>query len=121
VPSRIGVWAADEAGVPTVYGSKFGQNLVAGNVTTTDLIGNGVWILLRHPEELAKLRAAPALIDNAVEEILRFESPVVQSVRIPTADIAIRGCPMRRGEPGSCSSPPPIGIRRFTRRPTASM
>jgi cytochrome P450 len=72
--------------------------LVAGNVTTTDLIGNGVWLLLRHPAELARLRADPSLIDNAVEEILRFESPVVQSVRIPTADVAIRGCPMRRGE-----------------------
>jgi cytochrome P450 len=72
--------------------------LVAGNVTTTDLIGNGVWILLRHPTELSKLRAEPSLIDNAVEEILRFESPVVQSVRIPTSDVAIRGCPMRRGE-----------------------
>jgi cytochrome P450 len=72
--------------------------LVAGNVTTTDLIGNGVWLLLRHPAELDKLRADPSLIDNAVEEILRFESPVVQSVRIPTADVAMRGCPMRRGE-----------------------
>jgi len=72
--------------------------LVAGNVTTTDLIGNGVWLLLRHPAELAKLRADPALIDHAVEEILRFESPVVQSVRLPTADVTIRGCPMRRGE-----------------------
>ena len=54
-----------------------GLLLVAGNVTTTDLIGNGVWILLRHPAELDKLRADPLLIDNAVEEILRFESPVV--------------------------------------------
>jgi cytochrome P450 len=75
-----------------------GLLLVAGNVTTTDLIGNGVWILLRHPAELDKLRADPLLIDNAVEEILRFESPVVQSVRIPMADVAIRGCPVRRGE-----------------------
>ena len=72
--------------------------LVAGNVTTTDLIGNGVWILLRHPAELDKLRADPSLIDNAVEEILRCESPVVQSVRIPMADVAIHGCPVRRGE-----------------------
>jgi cytochrome P450 len=72
--------------------------LVAGNVTTTDLIGNGVWLLLRHPAELAKLRADPSVIDHAVEEILRFESPVVQSVRIPTDDVQIRGCPMGRGE-----------------------
>jgi cytochrome P450 len=72
--------------------------LTAGNVTTTDLIGNGVWTLLRHPAELQKLRADPSLIENAVEEILRFESSVVQTVRIPTSDVEIRGCPMRRGE-----------------------
>src|SRR4029450_413818 len=75
-----------------------GPRVFAGTVTPPDLIGNGVWILLRRPEELDKLRADPSLIDNAVEEILRFESPVVQSVRIPTADVAIRGCPARRGE-----------------------
>ncbi|HEU4368778.1 MAG TPA: cytochrome P450 [Methylomirabilota bacterium] len=72
--------------------------LAAGNVTTTDLIGNGVWTLLRHPDQLQKLRDDPSLIGNAVEEILRFESPVVQTARIPTADVEIGGCPMRRGE-----------------------
>ncbi len=56
--------------------------LAAGNLTTTDLIGNGVLTLLRHPDELAKLRADPSLIKNAVEEILRFESPLVQATRI---------------------------------------
>jgi len=72
--------------------------LAAGNVTTTDLIGNGVWCLLRHPDQLQKLRDDPSLIANAVEEILRFESPVVQTARIPMADLKIGGCPMRRGE-----------------------
>ena len=72
--------------------------LAAGNVTTTDLIGNGVWALLRHPDQLQKLRADPALIPNAVEEILRFDSPVVQAVRIAMGDIEIGGCPIRRGE-----------------------
>src|SRR5262249_31951465 len=52
-----------------------GLLLAAGNVTTTDLIGNGVWVLLQHPDQLEKLRANPALVRNAVEEILRFESP----------------------------------------------
>ena len=47
--------------------------LIAGNVTTTDLIiGNGVKALLDHPQELAKLRARPELINNAIEEILRY-------------------------------------------------
>ena len=72
--------------------------LAAGNVTTTDLIGNGVWCLLRHPDQLQKLRDHPSLIANAVEEILRFESPVVQTARIRTADVKIGGCPIRRGE-----------------------
>ncbi|HYB42383.1 MAG TPA: cytochrome P450 [Candidatus Methylomirabilis sp.] len=72
--------------------------LAAGNVTTTDLIGNGLWVLLRHPDQLRKLRDDPALITNAVEEILRFESPVVQAARITTADVEIDGCPVRRGE-----------------------
>ena len=72
--------------------------LAAGNVTTTDLIGNGVWCLLRHPDQLQQLHDDPSLIANAVEEILRFESPVVQTARIPMADVTIGGCPMRRGE-----------------------
>jgi cytochrome P450 len=75
-----------------------GLLLAAGNVTTTDLIGNGVWTLLRHPDQLQKLRDNPSLIRNAVEEILRFESPVVQTARIPTEDVEIGGCPMHRGE-----------------------
>ncbi len=56
--------------------------LAAGNLTTTDLIGNGVLTLLRHPDELAKLRADPSLIKNTVEEILRFAGPLVQATRI---------------------------------------
>ena len=72
--------------------------LAAGNVTTTDLIGNGLWVLLRHPDQLQKLRDDLALIANAVEEILRFESPVMQSGRIPMSDLEIGGCPIRRGE-----------------------
>ena len=56
--------------------------LIAGNVTTTDLIGNGVRALLENPNELAKLRARPDLLENAVEEMLRFDSPVISSGRI---------------------------------------
>jgi hypothetical protein len=75
-----------------------GLLLAAGNLTTTDLIGNGVWTLLRHPDQLQKLRDDPSLIKNAVEEILRFESPVVQTGRIAMDDGTIGGCPVRRGE-----------------------
>jgi cytochrome P450 len=72
--------------------------LAAGNVTTTDLIGNGVWLLLRHPEQLRALRDDPALTANAVEEILRFESPVVQTARIAISRREIGGCPVDRGD-----------------------
>jgi cytochrome P450 len=72
--------------------------LAAGNVTTTDLIGNGAWLLLRHSEQLRLLRDRPSLIANAVEEVLRFESPVVQTTRIAMASGNIGGRPIHRGE-----------------------
>jgi cytochrome P450 len=75
-----------------------GLLLAAGNVTTTDLIGNGVLALLRHPSELQKLRDDPSLIKNAVEEMLRYDSPVVQTGRIPLGDVTVAGCPVSRGE-----------------------
>jgi cytochrome P450 len=68
--------------------------LVAGNLTTTDLIGNGVRLFLTHPAELAKLRADPALIGAAVEEILRYEPPVDITGRIASRDMDVGGCPM---------------------------
>ena len=77
--------------------------LVAGNVTTTDLIGNAVKALLDNPQQLETLRAQPDLIVNAVEEVLRFDSPVVNSGRIPDRDINLGGCPVRRGESLSTS------------------
>jgi len=72
--------------------------LIAGNITTTDLIGNGVKALLDHPTELVKLRARPELINNAVEEMLRYDSPVVSAGRIVQQEHTIRGCPVHRGE-----------------------
>ena len=72
--------------------------LIAGNVTTTDLIGNGIKALVDNPQQMKKLREKPTLIDNAVEEILRYESPVINSGRIADRDIEVAGCPIRRGE-----------------------
>jgi cytochrome P450 len=72
--------------------------LVAGNVTTTDLIGNGVKALLEHPEQLEKLRARPELSSNAVEEILRFDSPVTNAGRNVQREMSMRGCPLKVGE-----------------------
>ncbi len=68
--------------------------LIAGNVTTTDLIGNGVRALLANPNELAKLRARPDLLENAVEEMLRYDSPVISSGRIANRPVEVHGCPM---------------------------
>ncbi len=74
------------------------QLLVAGNVTTTDLMGNGLYALLTHPGELAKLRARPELIDGAIEEILRYDCPLAETARIALSDLEFAGCPVKRGD-----------------------
>ena len=65
--------------------------LNAGHETTTSLVGNGVHILLSNPDELARLRDDPGLIDTAVEEFLRYESPVQMGNRRTTEGIYIGG------------------------------
>ncbi|MDG2332659.1 MAG: cytochrome P450 [Myxococcota bacterium] len=77
--------------------------LAAGNLTTTDLIGNGTKAFLDHPDQLAKLREQPGLMKNAVEEILRYDSPVVESGRIANADLEIGGVKIAAGESLSVS------------------
>ncbi|WP_310475775.1 cytochrome P450 [Sandarakinorhabdus sp.] len=72
--------------------------LLAGNLTTTDLIGNCVLALLRNPEQRAKVQADPARLADAIEETLRLDPPVVQSLRIPLEPREIGGCPVRAGE-----------------------
>ncbi|MCZ8521148.1 MULTISPECIES: cytochrome P450 [Paenibacillus] len=65
--------------------------LVAGNETTTNLIGNAVLALIEHPEELAKLRSRPELLTSAIEEVLRFRSPVQAMFRTASGDVEIGG------------------------------
>ncbi|MBR0694292.1 cytochrome P450 [Bradyrhizobium lablabi] len=72
--------------------------LLAGNVTTTDLIGNAVLALLQHPSELSKLLAEPNLVRSAVEEVLRYDTPVMQGTRIATKAMQIGGCPVAAGQ-----------------------
>jgi cytochrome P450 len=68
--------------------------LIAGNVTTTDLIGNAVWLLLIHPDQRAMLEVNPALWPNAIEETLRYEPPVDFTRRVASRDLDASGCPV---------------------------
>jgi cytochrome P450 len=77
--------------------------LLAGNLTTTDLIGNAVMALLRHPDQLEKLRVHPGLMKNTVEEVLRYDTPVTNSGRIAHEDIEIDGVKIGQGESLSVS------------------
>ncbi|GEM49037.1 cytochrome P450 [Deinococcus cellulosilyticus] len=65
--------------------------LVAGHETTTNLIASGLHALITHPEQLADLRAHPELMDGAVEELLRFVSPVQATSRVLKGEMEIAG------------------------------
>ena len=72
---------------------------LAGHETTTNLIGNGLYALLRRPEQLAKLRAEPGLVENAIEELLRFDSPVQFAPRVALERIEIEGVQLEKELP----------------------
>jgi cytochrome P450 len=72
--------------------------MVGGQETTTNLIGNGVLTLLRHPDQLERLRNDLALIPSAVEELLRYESPSQHTARICPQDTQLGGKKIRKGQ-----------------------
>jgi cytochrome P450 len=72
--------------------------LNAGHETTTNLIGNGTLALLRHPDQLKRLRDDPSLLLTGVEELLRYDSPVQFTNRILTADMELGGKVLRAGQ-----------------------
>jgi cytochrome P450 len=71
---------------------------MAGHETTTNLLGNGMLSLLRHPDQLAKLRVHPELMSSAVEEMLRFESPANVVARVTRTPLRISDVEIPAGE-----------------------
>ena len=72
--------------------------VVAGNETTRNATSGGMLALAQHPGELAKLQKNPALLPGAIEEILRWTSPIIHFARTATQDVEIRGKRIRKGE-----------------------
>ena len=72
--------------------------LIAGNETTTKLIGNGMLALLRNPEQMEALRQSPDLMPSAIEELLRFDAPVQLDVRVALEDVEFDGREVKKGE-----------------------
>jgi pimeloyl-[acyl-carrier protein] synthase len=102
--------------------------LAAGHETTTNLIGNAVLTLLRHPDQLTWLRDDPSLIEGAIEEVLRFESPAQYTVRKAREDVELGGKIIRKNQaiilllgaanrdPEQFSDPANFDIRRTNNR-----
>jgi cytochrome P450 len=70
--------------------------MVGGQETTTNLIGNGILTLLRHPHQLEKLRSDLSLVSSAVEELLRYESPSQHTARLAPDDVQLGGKTIRK-------------------------
>ena len=98
--------------------------LAAGHETTTNLIGNGMLALLRHPDQLEDLRKHPEIIGSAVEELLRYDPPVQWTSRVAGETIELRGQQLNRGDiclasvgsanrdPGVFKDPDKLDLRR---------
>jgi hypothetical protein len=96
-----GLIAAEEAGDRLSPDELLGMVqvlLIAGQETTTNLIGNALHALLGHPDALDRLRAQPALMASAVEECARWETPVQARTRVATADFALGGQTVAAGQ-----------------------
>lgn len=72
--------------------------LFAGYETTKNLLGNGLHLLLGHPQQWERLQRTPELMPNALRELLRYESPVQYTGRRVTTDVVLHGRKLRRGD-----------------------
>ena len=91
---------AEHEGAPLTLHHQLGSCfllLLAGIDTTWSAIGAGLWHLATHPDDQARLRAEPELLPTAVEEVLRFYSPVTMAREV-VADVEFAGCPMHAGD-----------------------
>ena len=77
--------------------------LVAGNETTRNLIGNGMRALLKNPDQLQRLRDNPDLLDSAIDELLRYDSPVQLDGRLVHNDVEVAGQRIRAGQRVLCA------------------
>ena len=105
--------------------------LAAGNETTTNLIGNGMVALLRHPDQLRKLQQDFSLIEPAVEEFLRYDGPVTSTARVAMEELEIGGKAIEEGrlvltvlaaanhDPAQFSNPDELDITRQDNRHVA--
>jgi cytochrome P450 len=106
--------------------------LIAGFETTIGLIGNGLTELIRHPDEIAKLRERPELIESAVEECLRFAGPIAMTVRVLQDDVEFGGITIPRDaqvfavlaaanrDPEKFEDPERFDVKRYAREPRPS-
>lgn len=72
--------------------------LVAGIETTGNLVGNGMNALFDHPDQFARLRGEPGLIDTAIEELVRYDAPIQLAGRVPMEDVELEGHTFRKGQ-----------------------
>ena len=97
--------AAHEAGDRLSEGELYANAILllnAGHETTTNLIGNGTYALMRFPDQMTRLRDEPAILDSAVEELLRFDSPVQFTNRMARADATIGAAAVKAGQSVMC-------------------
>ena len=71
---------------------------MAGHEASVNVVGNGVLALLRHPDQLARLRADPSLLESAVEELIRYDSPLQLFERTAKQDVPVAGVTVRAGQ-----------------------